>query len=182
MSDAKAKHVKHLLHLDSLEYVWCKHIMRARQFSLPSGGQSSSGGKMFVQGAKIQNFNLRFFSLSWYSLLLSSCFRIKSPWKSHNQGLFISSSLLTLLWPIPLLQHHPPSLRPAVPYLWINWAQWTDRFFFHQAGCTPEGHFRCLLFPALGRSSTWPVECFLTCPLCSPCFLASKGWVSKVAC
>lgn len=34
MSDAKAKHVKHLLHLDSLEYVWCKHIMRARQFIL----------------------------------------------------------------------------------------------------------------------------------------------------
>lgn len=63
--------------------------------------------------------------------------------------------------PFPLLQHHPPSLRPAVLHLWINWAQWMDIFYFHQAGHMPKGHFRCLLFPALGSSSPWPVECLL---------------------
>lgn len=76
--------------------------------------------------------------------------------------------------PFPLLQHHPPSLRPAVPHLWINWAQWRDTIYFRPAVCTPKGHFRCLLFPALGSSSDGPAECFLMWLLCSLCFLHSK--------
>ena len=39
--------------------------------------------------------------------------------------------------PFPLLQHQPPSLRPAGPHLWLNWAQWLERFYFHWAGHTP---------------------------------------------
>lgn len=76
--------------------------------------------------------------------------------------------------PFPLFRHQAPSLRPAVPHLWINWAQWMDRFYLHQAGYTPKEHFPCLLFPALGSSSAWPLECYLLRPLCSWCFLPSE--------
>lgn len=107
--------------LHSLDLAWCKCRICARWLISLLGAKRSQRGK----GAPFSSLNI----VCCCPLLFSYEITLESKAIMRDYPFLPATS--PCFDPFSLLQHQPRSLRPAAPHLWINWAQWMDRFYFH---------------------------------------------------